>query len=98
MPVSKTASNDEAERRGASPVSIERHFIPIIDSLLGPPKTQPRDRSNRLLAVSTPQTSIVRNLDAKSGDGERRNQGLIESTEKDAAFGARVDTEIKNGG
>jgi len=28
-----------------------RHFIPIIDSLLGPPKMRPRDRSNRLLDV-----------------------------------------------
>ena len=49
----RQASNDEVERRGVAPTTNEADLFQIIDSLLGSPKTLPRDRSNRLLECSS---------------------------------------------
>ena len=58
-------ANDEVERRGAAR-DQRSCFIPIIDPLLGPTKTLPRDRSNRLLGVAVTRDENPRHRDKRS--------------------------------
>ena len=46
-------SNDQVERRGNALLTNEAALSQSSTSLLGSPKTQPRDRSNRLLDATT---------------------------------------------
>ena len=62
--------------RGFASVN-RKHFIPIIDPLLGPTKTRPRDRSNRLLEPLQPvpwALPIMRNRQQF-----HRNSGIAEN-------------------